>query len=700
MATNAATANGFDRRCFQIGRGFRVIGPPLADNVGERYRRLAEDSSQRKERQAAFAAIASAEEKLLEAASGEAVLKAAQESLAAARATEDADAVVDSLRLVAKAYCLQAHFAEDQSSSESERILTTAEHFVEGEASNFHARGLPRGVAMMRLALAEIDLEHGGYIRAASAAELAADARKDLPPDELRPLAMDSVQLQGPQSGARAARSSTASAGWEGNERILFRRLGDRIGEAHATHVLALATALAGTASAYEPERCGQEEVAAEDVKVSLLQTSLRLLGPAKDQASGLKIISQEGCYDLHKDNPQLKGTVTMLRSPREHVLSQFGMCHSRWVKEYRFATHLPGASMLPKSFQEWIWKWTDLAASGWHGDFTPAPDPVTGASMETIIRSHRVRAWGEPPYSIAPGTQLSVSDWPTLDGGGTIWHFTHVPYQCYVPVNLQSHRMTCQKPLQYGQPDIDKALLLKPAACQSGQQAPVALCLLHAKVASKLPSHCNCTDPVSWSSFQGHKENQNSTRSGKREIPADVLSELDSLTALDTLLYKAAWLRFVREAADVEKRFGMRILCNVQLPLVEALRLSAEALAVYKELELWTCHCSVEVSMMRLRLESEKPTEAIQTGEEALALLDGVRCNGMLKLATLSLLGQAHVDSNNPALGAQRIQELLPQMQPRGPRIHALVLDQLVGVLSEYQPQQAYADPWMVFSS
>ena len=26
---------------------------------------------------------------------------------------------------------------------------------------------------------------------------------------------------------------------------------------------------------------------------------------------------------------------------------------------------------------------------------------------------------------------------------------------------------------------------------------------------------YCNCTDPVSWSSFQGHKENQNSTHSG-----------------------------------------------------------------------------------------------------------------------------------------------------------------------------------------
>lgn len=349
-----------------------------------------------------------------------------------------------------------------------------------------------------------------------------------------------------------------------------------------------------------EAESCAAEEVAAEDVKVSMLQTALRLLpkdtGPVKDQvynlhipksagssfaldaqrilkASGLQIISQEGCYDLHKKNPQLKGTVTMLRSPREHVLSQFGMCHSRLVKEYRFATHLPGVAMLPKSFQEWIWKWADLEESGWHGDFTPGADPVTGASMETIIRSHRAAAWGEPPYSIAPGTQLSVSDWPTLDGGGTIWHFTHVPYQCYVPVNLQSHRMTCQKPLQYGQPDIDKALLLKNlddlwfVGFAEAYQA--SICLLSANVADKLPSYCNCTDPVSWSSFQGHKENQNSTHSGKKEIPADVLSELDSITTLDTLLYKAAWLRFVREAADVEKRLGMRILCNVQLPLV-----------------------------------------------------------------------------------------------------------------------------------
>ncbi|CAE7274423.1 GIP [Symbiodinium sp. CCMP2592] len=89
---------------------------------------------------------------------------------------------------------------------------------------------------------------HGGYIRAASAAELAADARKDLAPEELRPLAMATLlQARGLTACGDAAAQAEAADSVQ-----LFRRLGDRIGEAHATHVLALATALGGTASAYE----------------------------------------------------------------------------------------------------------------------------------------------------------------------------------------------------------------------------------------------------------------------------------------------------------------------------------------------------------------------------------------------------------------------------------------------------------------
>ena len=40
-------------------------------------------------------------------------------------------------------------------------------------------------------------------------------------------------------------------------------------------------------------------------------------------QGARLKLISQEGCLALHQQNPRLLGTMTMLRDPRQHVLSQ-----------------------------------------------------------------------------------------------------------------------------------------------------------------------------------------------------------------------------------------------------------------------------------------------------------------------------------------------------------------------------------------
>lgn len=41
--------------------------------------------------------------------------------------------------------------------------------------------------------------------------------------------------------------------------------------------------------------------------------------------------------------NPHLKGAITMLREPRAHVLSQYKMCRSQWVEEFRQATRQKG---------------------------------------------------------------------------------------------------------------------------------------------------------------------------------------------------------------------------------------------------------------------------------------------------------------------------------------------------------------------
>eukprot|EP00438_Fugacium_kawagutii_P032560 Skav201096 [mRNA] locus=scaffold2562:317617:322438:+ [translate_table: standard] len=161
---------------------------------------------------------------------------------------------------------------------------------------------------------------------------------------------------------------------------------------------------------------------------------------------------------NLQQGNPHLKGSITMLREPRAHVLSQYKMCRSQWVEEYRQATRQKGEHVLPHRFENWVEAWERIREEGWHGDFTvPVPDLDNESDgLEVKIRQARVEAWGMPPYSIDNGTKLQMQDWPQLDGGGTVWHFTRVPFQCYTPINMQSQRLTCQKPLKYER-EIDK---------------------------------------------------------------------------------------------------------------------------------------------------------------------------------------------------------------------------------------------------
>ncbi|CAK9084977.1 unnamed protein product [Durusdinium trenchii] len=285
-----------------------------------------------------------------------------------------------------------------------------------------------------------------------------------------------------------------------------------------------------------------------------------------------LHLISQEGCLSLHQSNPQLKGAITMLRDPRAHVLSQYKMCRSQWVSEFRTAVRQKGDWVLPHRFENWVDAWERLREESWHGDFTPSNE-LSGATMELKIRESRVKAWGEPPYSVDRGTRLRMEDWPQLDGGGTVWHFTKVPFQCYSPMNLQSHRLTCSNPMKYDA-QIDKELLIQNVNTLwfvgFAEAYQSSLCLLHWRVNQTLPSYCDCMDKQSWQSFQGHTENQNSTYHGEAklsQLSRKVLKEIDALTATDRFLYDFAWRRFVRDCDMVFQQSGKQILCNVTGP-------------------------------------------------------------------------------------------------------------------------------------
>ncbi|CAK9090855.1 Uncharacterized protein SCF082_LOCUS42839 [Durusdinium trenchii] len=261
-----------------------------------------------------------------------------------------------------------------------------------------------------------------------------------------------------------------------------------------------------------------------------------------------LHLISQEGCLSLHQSNPQLKGAITMLRDPRAHVLSQYKMCRSQWVSEFRTAVRQKGDWVLPHRFENWVDAWERLREESWHGDFTPSNE-LSGATMELKIRESRVKAWGEPPYSVDRGTRLRMEDWPQLDGGGTVWHFTKVPFQ----------RLVLSRVGVWG------GFTSWIELCYSTERRyQSSLCLLHWRVNQTLPSYCDCMDKQSWQSFQGHTENQNSTYHGEAklsQLSRKVLKEIDALTATDRFLYDFAWRRFVRDCDMVFQQSGKQIL-------------------------------------------------------------------------------------------------------------------------------------------
>eukprot|EP00913_Durusdinium_trenchii_P033192 g31074.t1 len=153
--------NGFDRRCFQLGRGFRLVAVDLPGGLA-----LPESTPQELR-----ALIASGEQQLAEG-SVEAALEAARRAVAAA--TSEAKAAA--LRLKVRVQCWRARRTLDGGP-----ILREAEEEIEAEAAQFHKAKCSRGVAWMRLSLAEIDLQRGGLCRCGSAADLALEALEELP---------------------------------------------------------------------------------------------------------------------------------------------------------------------------------------------------------------------------------------------------------------------------------------------------------------------------------------------------------------------------------------------------------------------------------------------------------------------------------------------------------------------------------------
>jgi len=293
---------------------------------------------------------------------------------------------------------------------------------------------------------------------------------------------------------------------------------------------------------------------------------SLRVVGE-----NGLHVASREGCYAWRRGNPRIRGTAVMLRDPHKHVLSQFDFCNQGMLADYVGAVHVEGTPPFPKRFEDWVQAWAELQGQSWHGDFTPSAELVSDSLTEPYIRWLRMQAWQSPPFS-PEYHRLYPYQWPRLDGGGTCWHFVHVPFQCYVPISLQTQRLVCDTPLNYTEmPDAELAVRNMQDLWFVGivEAYEPSMCLLHAKLGHALPQWCHCKQSVE---AEVHQENQQSTHSvALEELPGPVLAMLDEITAADRQLYKAARVRFLREIDKVEKEHGFRIVCEKLREQLEA---------------------------------------------------------------------------------------------------------------------------------
>mmetsp|Transcript_1861 Transcript_1861/g.5629 ORF Transcript_1861/g.5629 Transcript_1861/m.5629 type:complete len:363 (+) Transcript_1861:68-1156(+) len=236
-----------------------------------------------------------------------------------------------------------------------------------------------------------------------------------------------------------------------------------------------------------------------------------------------LQMASKEGCYDWKDKIAGVGQVAAMVRSPRAHVLSQYLYCSEgpiAWMTKVR-------------GFRKWAQDWVELQARG------------------TVVGD----------YSAGGHDQIKNQKFVT---------FTALPFKCYNPANLQCQHFTCNRPFKYpAKVDVDLAIRNMEDTWFVGisEAYQESLCLFHVKLRGILPPFCNCMDKTAWFSFNQTRYARHAARTkashNVSDFPAEVLQAVDSLTAADRMLYKAAVRRFVQEVHGAEQTFETKILCE-----------------------------------------------------------------------------------------------------------------------------------------
>jgi len=270
-------------------------------------------------------------------------------------------------------------------------------------------------------------------------------------------------------------------------------------------------------------------------------------------KGSSREFSSSEGCFygEATPEVPDAPSSpdhvIAMVREPLSHIVSMFRYCvyNRNWqnhgpeffgsddstVWEQSVTEWEEDPQAMSAMMEEWLQAWVDQLDAG----------TVTGLLPQTS----GVRPGGSP-------VNLQTAE-ERPNGSGI---------NCYVPVNLQTHRFQCEdRDVHLESLSTDLAIENMRSLWVLGLQEEyeASLCLLHARARGVLPAGCACD-----SRDQLDLVRVNANDPTARPVLTQNMRELiNRITSQDQALYAAAVARFHEEVAQVEAEFGVNIVCN-----------------------------------------------------------------------------------------------------------------------------------------
>jgi len=239
----------------------------FADGLAGQYSAAAEDNSQGKESREAAMLFAVAESCLEKDEDHQQALQAAKDALSLFKEAGQADAAVDTMRLLIHAYKLKAEFirfTETKGEEDAESTLQEAEKKAKEEETKLRKSGDKRGQASMLLSIAEINHAYRGAKKRQEALEAAREALDVLQStDDAKLQALTHLMLacvhthsigKNNCSTKKEARDALDSAKEAAS---LFKKVQDKGGLARALHAQAISHAHLG--AFLDADQCAKE---------------------------------------------------------------------------------------------------------------------------------------------------------------------------------------------------------------------------------------------------------------------------------------------------------------------------------------------------------------------------------------------------------------------------------------------------------